>query len=439
MRNSTARVPALLCGTLFLFVLAIVPMNDVSTAFANPPVTHHAQEASDDLFQHFNDVFSGRLDWNIYTAPPSFDDYTDWEAPTLIGPDPEWELSFGIASFEFEGVDGIYQKNVYDDAITCGAMRSVSKEMIREVLAGTSPLAVAYQSGLLKGIEIDYASPSAGFSPPSSTGMLSDVVILWHQGPLGGAVPMAYVFGYTDVDFAARRSTLETIMGTTMEAHRTWLEAVVMGRHTGDGVLFNGDNSLVFGDVASAGGIRLEGDNNVTSRRWHYSSSVVDNGVGNTSAGQVQGPFSQPPAYPLTLAELQSLAIANNTYYTGSVTFDAANPPPNGVIYATGGITVSGTGLTGTCTFVAETLDLTWNATNCDFQAAANGMLLYADAQDIEINGQGNSFVGMVASDQQTVTIDADDNRIQGYLWAHQVVVDGNGCHVSDGTDPAAQ
>lgn len=439
MRNSTARVPALLAGALFLFVLAVVPMNDASTAFANPPVAHHAQEASDELFQHFSDVFAGRLDWNIYAAPPAFDDYTDWEAPTLIGPDPEWELSFSVARCEFEGIDGIYQTNVYDNAVMRGAMRSVAKEVMREVLQGTSPLAVAYQGGLLKGIEIDYASPLAGYAPPSTSDMLSDVVILWHQGPLGGAVPIAYVFGYTDAGLATRSSVLETLMGHPMDVHRTWLEAVVLGEDGSHDVRFAGDNGEVHGDVLSAGGIRLDGDNNLTTRLWRYGSSLIDNGVGNTSAAQLQGPLPQLPAYPLTLTELKNLAIANNTYFAGSVTFDAANPPPSGVIYATQGITVNGTGLTGTCTFVAENLDITWNATNCDFEAAERGLVLFAGAQGVDILGQGNTFTGMVVADQQTVTLDADDTRVQGYLWGDQVIINGNGCRISDGTDAAAR
>ena len=220
-----------ICALIVLLVFVCVPMGAAMAEDPPPPPPEWNPEWPWDPYSFWNpdDELNpwSNPEYDPSTVPPHLWDqwwamYEEWY--TLNHEDEH--LNCDVVIFEDWDLKVIVQNDDPDNDARRDLLREVTRAFVAHlVIDGTGDLHDAWVDGDVTGLEIDFFHPPEG--GPSTTEVHSVVGAVMGEDANGDDMLLAYLYGYDDAGFDARREDVEDMLGHVMDEYRVGSEAIV--------------------------------------------------------------------------------------------------------------------------------------------------------------------------------------------------------------------
>ncbi len=357
---------------------------------------------------------------------------SDWRDAD-ISEQPEPDLNCDVCEFPRSGLLVIMQNDGHGDARRTAELRALSKSFLRRaVLESRGQIHDWWQDGTLAGVEFDWFFPE--FGAPAPEEMLPTVGQVFGVDEDGLPKHLANVYCYTSTQFAARVKAVEAMIGHEMDRYTVWEDNTVTSTDADQqGARVQSGQSLVSGAVSSLSDVHVSGGQHMMDTVAYAKDLDLQ---GNVQIGQIAKVTSVTSPRPSADVDwTRTLAQILGAYYAGDVSFTDANPPPSGLVFAEGDITVETSGLKGTWTFVSATGKVTFKGHRLDATGYYHNTLVLAYTGDVSVRSHQSTLRGEIAAPLGTIELHATDATIEGILYAREVRTAGGLMHLTDGTD----
>jgi len=190
-------------------------------------------------------------------------------------------------------------------------------------------------------------------------------------------------------------------------------------------ITISGSNNEFCGSAHSNGNVRITGNDNVVSGPFEYVGSFHQNS--NNSATAVETGAKPLPAPAHDLAYYRARAQREGTYFPGNADLGVVS----GLIFAEGDMHLSGSGTTGTVTFVSAHGEISLSGSHNHLTPAVDGVLFYTATGDADITGSHSTYDGdMYAPAGSFARHGADDSNVSGPVVARTISWSGSRNHL---------
>ncbi len=190
-------------------------------------------------------------------------------------------------------------------------------------------------------------------------------------------------------------------------------------------ITISGSNNEFCGSAHSNGTVRITGNDNAVSGPFSYVGSFRQNH--NNSATPVETSAQPLPAPAHDLAYYRARAQTEGTYFPSNADLGVVS----GLIFAEGDIHLSGSGTTGTVTFVSAHGEISLSGSHNRLTPAVDGVLFYTATGDADITGSHSTYDGgLYAPAGSFARHGADDSNVSGPVVARTISWSGSRNHL---------
>jgi len=361
---------------------------------------------------------------------------SDWQEADLdeLSEQPEPDLNCDICEFPRAGLLCIMQNDGHGDARRTAELRGLAKSFIRRtVLESRGTIHEYWKRGILAGVEFDWFFPEHG--APTADDMLETVGQVYGVDEAGLPVHLANVYCYDADQFAARVRAVEEMIGHTMERYTVWEDNTVTSLDARQaGARVQTGQSVVAGALSSLSDVNVTGGFHVMDTVAYAKELDLQGVVQTDTIAKITSVTT--PAEVIDVRWARLLAQHTGTYYEGEAEFDDENPPPEGLIFAEGDITVTTTGLKGKFTFASAAGIVTLQGSRVDATGYLSGVLVVAYTCHAKIGCHQSTLRGEISAPLGRIELHATDMTLHGICFGCEVYTSGGSMLLTDGTDP---
>ncbi len=377
-------------------------------------------------------LLAGVASADAEVIPVSDEVYGEWSA-IMASAEPEPLLNDDEVLFPRAGVRVIAQNDDHWEAVRTAQNRHLVKRLFREAILQTSGTINGYlQSEVLHGVEFDYFNYHEDI--PAPTNYMATVGLLTY-GESPNDILIGTVYCYDETQYAARYAIIQAAIGHPLDHYLVWADNPVTCSGTGMGFRLPGYENLVYGPMASADGVRIQGSENVLhDGGLHVTEIDID--PNNSVDPMVQVSSVPIPGLPMGIENARSLAQAEGTYFAADGIITDGAPPPEGIVFAEGDIFIVGSGMEGSWSFVSATGKVVFSGCGNLIHAHTQNIVAWSYVDEVKVTGDTNWLNGELLGPQFRIMISGEGNRVRGILLGDYVTVSGTDNTISDGTDP---
>ncbi|MAG30489.1 MAG: hypothetical protein CL908_06285 [Deltaproteobacteria bacterium] len=348
------------------------------------------------------------------------------------GVDPEPDLNCDVMALQRLMLPAIVQNDGGGDPVRSAEMRHFGKRLVRQAFAWGMNQTPAWPPAQIAGMELDWFLLG---DPPTVDRLPDDLTLRAPDGTI-----VAKLYSFDAAQYVARRAALEAMMGHPLREFPTWLAGAVgavTSSAQASGCRVRSVSNAIYGDVHSAGSLRVVGRRNVLHDGASFTTgaSVAPGNVVTPLVQTATAPPGVVPSLLLDESSARALAMSAGTYYPGSVCFGPQNLPPSGLVFAEGSITLRMNRAEVVGTFAAVgRVSIKGRGLLVRAHTALVAAVSYRDR--IRMDGHALEVVGELHAPEGSLTLRGTGNVFLGPVVARRVGVGGARNVISDGTHP---